>query len=57
MTPKWDVWHVFYATCEEVVRDGDRPPEQLAINLSFERAQAKVNELGFGYCVKQSEPN
>lgn len=46
------VWFVTYATYE----DPDVPPRPIAGPMSFNNAWAKVQELGFGYCVKEMTP-
>lgn len=50
----YDIWKVHYMTYAEL--NGKSPdafqPERVARALSFEAAKQRVEELGFGYCMK-----
>lgn len=52
----WDVWKVHYMTYAELDSLGKTPddfkPERVVKGLSFEAAKKRVEELGFGYCMK-----
>jgi hypothetical protein len=50
-TDRWDVWKVFYMTYAEIKEQGELQRQRVTTGLSFQAAQAKVQELGFGYSM------
>jgi hypothetical protein len=47
----WSVWKVYYMTYAEIAEQGDKPRELIARGLSFEKARAMVERLGFGHSM------
>lgn len=50
----WDIWKVYYMTYAEMAEFGDKPRELVASRLTFDRARAMVEALGFGYSMHPS---
>lgn len=50
----WDVVKSYYMTYEEIATHGDKKREYHATGLTFEKAKAMVDKLGFGYSMEPS---
>lgn len=50
----WDVWKVRYMTYAEIAEQGEKPRELVARRLTFEKARALVESLGFGFSMHPS---